>query len=273
MEPDHPRRATRDYRSVQRRLTAPSEDGNATVENVFIDHEEIEPEEKYIDKTPLYSQEKVMELKRLFKQLYELFWSCENDPKEFILSKKYDNVSKVTGISIWEKILLLIDRNNIDMHGYLFYALSRLISGDRGSSSTVMYSSGPVPAQLLSQVLIDDYSHYRKNLDQSERCRWESQKRAFDTECRLYDVDPEYVENTTPMQRRQFALLRKHSQFSPLFIYFHAYMNGLTSLCEKSRRNAVLQYSGHPAIFDDLFSQYDIDVDKFRKALLTIPNR
>jgi hypothetical protein len=159
--------------------------------------------------------------------------------------------------TVWEKIIAAVERYDVDLPGYVFFAMRR-ISDTRRSGK--LY-----PDMLLDQYLLDRYAHVRENEYKSVRFRWESQTVKFDTELQSLDFI-HGLKKTGDKEKSRFILLSRSPVFSDLFLFYKSVLNDLPEVYEKIRDDALFQYSLFPTIYDDL-----IQSDFVIKTLLQKP--
>jgi len=159
-------------------------------------------------------------------------------------------------LNVWEKIVRVLTLRQLNITGYVYYAMTTL-----WNTYHEIY-----PNMLLSRQLLEEYQAGRALLDEQDRFRWCSEQTQFKSECwKIRDYG-----EMTEQQQRQFALLSRNLQLSPLFRFLHAWLNGLPDLCEQSRQRAALQYGTNPCLYDEFLEQEGVNPARFRDVLLRI---
>jgi hypothetical protein len=152
--------------------------------------------------------------------------------------------------TVWEKIIAATERYEVDLPGYVYFAMRRI--GDTRRNGRLF------PEMLLDKFLLERYVHARENEHKSVRIRWDSQRVKFETELQSLNLIPGF-DQSTEEQKNQFILLSRSPVFSNLFLFYKSILNHLPEVYERVREDALFQYSLFPAVYDDIIqSEYVI---------------
>ena len=245
MEPEYSGRTATAYKAVGRAINrhdGPAETAAQAVQRIrnTIDHDEVR------------------KIKVLYIRLHDKLSQCEGKaPRKFKDSDEYVGVIGSSKLLVWEKLILKTRERNFDLPGYIFFALKKLVPGCRE-----VY-----PNMLLSDKLLTEYDEVRKAHDAAEQVAWTSQDKLFRVCIAQYGHIKEFALNMTEQQQKQFVLLQNDGQFSPLFLFVHAEANDLYEICHRTQSDALLQYSGHPAVFDEIFREYGFSPEAIHQSL------
>ena len=204
----------------------------------------------------------VMTLKSAYVRTYKMLLESTGRSDRYIGTRtksqpEDDRRDGPQRLNVWEKIVQALTIRQLNITGYVYYAMTTL-----WNTYHEIY-----PAMLLSRRLLEEYQAARTQLEEQDKFRWRSEQTLFKGECwKIRDYG-----EMTERQQRQFALLSRNLQLSPLFRYLHARLNGLPELCERLRKRAALQYGTNPDLYDEFIAQEGVDLARFRDSLLTIP--
>ena len=192
--------------------------------------------------------------KSLYMRLYNKLWMCEgHKERKFQESDERIDARKVTEkLSVWEKLVLKTQNFNVDLYGYIFYALRKLVPTRRE-----VY-----PKMLLEEELMAEYLQVRAYISSNEEVAWKSQEQTFRCLVAQYAAIQEFAQNTGERQQRQFVLLQKDLPFSPLFLFVQAADAGLLDVCRRVQEDAFLQYSIHPFTYNNILQEYGFSKEK-----------
>ena len=203
-------------------------------------------------------------LKNAYQRTYKMLLRSSGRNDHYINTKtklrtEDDRPDVSHHLNVWEKIIRAVTARQLNVTGYVYYAMTMLWNRKHEI----------FPNMLLNTRLLEGYQENRDVLDKQEQLRWESEKTLFRREC----WKMQGYGNMTERQQRQFVLLDRNIQLSPLFVYLHAWINGLMDLCHHLRDSAALQYGKSPALYDELIRQEPVDNDKFWEALTRVPRK
>jgi hypothetical protein len=191
---------------------------------------------------PTLSGDKVSRLRTMYGRLYDIIQRNRGLSDRFANHPGF-NTRRSDGKTVWDKIIDAAERYEVDLPGYVFFAMRRL--GDTRKKGNLF------PDMLLDKYLLERYVRAKENEHKSVRIRWESQAAKFDAELQSLSLI-EGFDPSSDKEKNQFILLSRSPVFSDLFLFYKSVLNDLPEIYDEVRDDALFQYSLFPAVYDDL---------------------
>jgi hypothetical protein len=188
-------------------------------------------------------QEKVNEAREIFQRLYDIFRRRNGSKDRF---EDHPGFHKRTGKhTSWERLAAAADEWRIELPGYIYTALKKLMEG-RGDKEIH-------PHFLLSPALLEEYKKIYPTVIRDIEIRWRDQQLLFDAEMKNVNTMP-WLEGTTENYRERYVLLMG-SSFDSMFYFYRAVLCGAEEVAAQFEWQARLEYSLFPALYDGIIKK------------------